>query len=75
MGAVEPLEYPFCHVDGNVTESSRHAASKYPHAQFLDQNVVDSLVIQIQLTTDNCDCQMSIRLHDSPHVGHIFFCF
>jgi hypothetical protein len=45
------------------------------HAQFLGQNVVDGLVIQIQLTTDHSDCQTSIRPHDSPHFGHIFFHF
>jgi hypothetical protein len=50
-------------------ERSRHTACKCPHAKFLGQNVVDGLLIQIQLTTDHCDCQMSIRLHDSLHVG------
>jgi hypothetical protein len=51
------------------------AASKCPHAQFLGQNSVDGLVIQIQLTTDHSDCQTSIRSHDSAHFGHIFFLF
>jgi hypothetical protein len=66
----------FFHGDGSVDgEHSRHAASKCPHAHFLSQNVVDSLVIQIQLPTDHPDCQTSIILHDSPHVIHIFFRF
>jgi hypothetical protein len=62
------------HRDGSVDrERSRHAASNCPHAQFLGQNVVDNLVIQIQFTTIHFDCQTLIRLHESPHVGHIFF--
>jgi hypothetical protein len=56
-------------------ERSRYVASKYPHGKFVGQNVVDGLVIQIQLTTNHCDCQMSIKLHESPHVGHVFFRF
>jgi hypothetical protein len=61
-----------CSVD---RERSRHAISKWLRAQFLGQNVVDGLVIQIQITTDHSDCQTSIRLHESPHVVHIFFRF
>jgi hypothetical protein len=34
--------------------------------------VVDGLAIQIQHTTDHCDCQMSIKPHEIPHFGHIF---
>jgi hypothetical protein len=63
------------HGDGSVMEHSRDAASKCPHAQFLGQNVVDVLVIQIQFTADHCDCQTSIRPHESPHIGHVFFHF
>jgi hypothetical protein len=65
----------FIHGDGSVTERSRDAASKRLRAQFLGQNVVDSLVIQIQLTTDHSDCQRPIISHESPHFGHIFFRF
>jgi hypothetical protein len=78
MGVSEPLEYPFwskCRSrrwQGD-REHSRDAASKCMHAHLLGQNVVDGLVIEIQLTTDNCDRQMSIRPHESPHFGHIFF--
>jgi hypothetical protein len=80
MEAAEPLEYPFWSKLSSRRwqcdrEHSGHAASKCPHAQFLGQNVVDGLVIQIQLTTDHSDCQMSIILHESPHVGHIFYRF
>jgi len=46
--------------------------TNFLHAQFLSQNVVDGLVIQIQLTTDHSDCQTSIRHQDSHHFGHIF---
>ena len=49
--------------------------TNFPHAQFLGQNVVNSLMIQIQLTTDHSDCQTSIRPHESPHFGHIFIHF
>ena len=49
--------------------------TNFPHAQFLSQNVVDSLVIQIQLTSDHSDCQTSIRPHESSHFGHIFVRF
>jgi hypothetical protein len=56
-------------------ERSRHEASKCLHAHFLSHNVMDGLVIKIQLPTDHCDCHMSIRLHESPQVGHNFFCF
>jgi hypothetical protein len=76
--AAEPLEYPFWSKlrsrRWQCDQERSHAASKCPHAQFLSQNV-DSLVSQIQLTTDHCDCQMSIRLHESPQVVHIFLCF
>jgi hypothetical protein len=80
VGASEPLEYPFWSKRHSRRwqcdrERSRDAASKCPHAQFLGQNVVDGLVIQIQLTADHCDRQMSIRPHESPHFGHIFFRF
>jgi hypothetical protein len=73
MWALEPLEYPFWSKLHSWRwqcdkERSRDAASKCPHAQFLGQNVMDSMVIQIQLTTNHCDCQMSIRPHDSPHL-------
>jgi hypothetical protein len=64
------------HGDGSVDrDCSRHAASERLHAQFLGQNVVDNLVIQVQLTTKWSDCQTSIRLHKSPHIGLIFFRF
>jgi hypothetical protein len=79
MGAAEPLEYPFgqhfFHGNGGVTERSRNTTSKFPHAQFLGQNVVDGLVIEIQFTTDHSDCQTSIRPQESPHFGHIFLRF
>jgi hypothetical protein len=65
-GPAEPLEYTFwsklrarkwlCD-----RERNRDAASKCPHSQFLGQNVVHGLVIQIQLTTDHSDCETSIR--------------
>jgi hypothetical protein len=79
MRAAEPLEYIFWskHLSQRwqcERERSRHAASNCPHAQFLGQNVVDGLAIQIQLTTDYCDCQTSIKPHDSPHIGHICIC-
>ena len=49
--------------------------TNFPHAQFLRQNVLDGLVIQIQLITDHSGCQTSIRPHESPHFGHIFVRF
>jgi len=49
--------------------------TNFPHAQFLGQNVLDGLVIQIQLTTDHSDCQTSIRSHQSTHFCHIFLRF
>ena len=49
--------------------------TNFLHAQFLGQNVVDGLMIQIQLTTDHSDCQTSIKPHESPHFGHIFVRF
>jgi len=49
--------------------------TNFPHAQFLSQNVVDSLVIQIQFSADHSDCQTLIRPHKNPHFGHIFFHF
>ena len=39
--------------------------TNFLHAQFLGQNVVDGLRIQIQLTTDHSDCQTSIRHHET----------
>jgi hypothetical protein len=80
IGNLDPLEYIFWSKHHSQRwqcdrECSRHAASKCPHAQFLGQNVVDGLVIQIQHTTDHSDCETSIIPHDSPHFGHIFFCF
>jgi hypothetical protein len=50
-------------------ERGRHTTCKCPHAKFLGQNIVDGLVIQIQLTTNHCGCQMSIRIYESLHVG------
>ena len=44
-------------------------------AEFLGQNVVDSSVIKIQLTTDHSNFQTSIIPNDSPHLGHIFIHF
>ena len=44
-------------------------------AKFLGQNVVDSFVSQIQLTTDHSDYQTSIGHQDSTHFGHIFVRF
>ena len=44
-------------------------------AQFLGQNALNCLAIQNQLTTDHSDCKTSIRQHDSPYIGHIFFRF
>jgi hypothetical protein len=80
MAASEPLEYPFWSKRHSRRwqcdrERSHDAASMCPHGQFLGQNVVDGLVIQIQLTTDHFDRKMSIRPHDSPHFGLIFFRF
>jgi hypothetical protein len=54
---------------------SRDTESKCTHDQFLGHNVVDGLAIQIQLTADHCDRQMSIRPAESPHFGRIFFRF
>ena len=45
--------------------------TNFLRAQLLDQNV-NSLAIQIQLTTNHSDCQTLIRPHDSPQFGHIF---
>jgi hypothetical protein len=77
MGPAETLEYPYVQnfVYGDDREHSRDAASKCPHAQLLCQNVVDGSVFQIQITTNHYECQTSIRLHESPHFGHIFFRF
>ena len=49
--------------------------TNFRHAQFQGQNVMDSLVIQIQLTANHSDCQTLIRPHESPHFGHIFIRF
>ena len=49
--------------------------TNFPHAQFLNQNVMDGLVIQIQLTTNHSDCQTPIRSHENPHFGYIFVRF
>jgi hypothetical protein len=80
MGAAELLEYTFWSKHHSRRwqydrDHSRDAASKCLHAQFLGQNVVDGLVIQIQLTTDHSDGPTLIRPHDSLHFGHIFFSF
>ena len=66
MGAAEPLEYHFLSKLRSRRwqcdqQRRRDAASKCLHAQFLGQNVVDGLVIQIQLTADHCDCQSDLR--------------
>jgi hypothetical protein len=60
MGASEPLENHPCSKlpsrrEQCDSERSRDAASKSPHEQFLGQNFVDDLVIQIQLTTNHFD--------------------
>jgi hypothetical protein len=52
-----------------------HLDTNFQHAQFFGQNVVDGLTIQIQLTTDHSDCQMSIRPYESPHFGHFLSVF
>jgi hypothetical protein len=80
MRASESLEYPYWSKFLSRRWQcdrgrSRDAASKCPHAQFLGHNVVDGLLIQIQLTTDHCDYQTSIRPHESPHLGHILLRF
>ena len=46
--------------------------TNFLHTQFEGQNFVDGLAIQIQHTTDNSDCQTSIKPHEIPHFGHIF---
>jgi hypothetical protein len=79
MGASESLKDPFWSKLRSRRwqcdrKRSRDATSECPHAQFLGQNV-NGLVIQIQQTTDHCDCQKSIRPHESPHFGHIYLPF
>ena len=49
--------------------------TNFLHAQFECQNFVDGLAIQIQHTTDHSGCQTSIRPHEIPHFGHVFFRF
>jgi hypothetical protein len=59
-----------------VTDSvvvMQHPSVRMPNSSV--KNAVNGFVIQIQLTADHCDCQKSIRPHDSPHFGHIFLRF
>jgi hypothetical protein len=70
LGASETMQHSLC---SNMCtrkwqcdkESCRDAASNCPHAQFLGQNAVNDLLIQIQLTIHHCDSQTRIRPHEN----------